>query len=154
MHAAGAAGPELVISSTIVRQVDLAGGYGTICGPMSGSRWLALLTLVAVVVLGASSARAQVFRPRNGKVAPVSKAALAGAATPAPAAAKKTGAVATTPAAPPAKKAARPADGALRHTQAGQAGQAGKKKRGKHRDDEDDVKIDDDDEDDVKITDD
>jgi hypothetical protein len=140
-----------VISGTIVRHVDLAGGYGTIRESMSGSRWLALLTFVAVIARGASSASAQVFRPRNGKALPVSKAALAAAATPAPATARKTGADAEAPATSPAKKAARPAEGTPRHAQ--NQGSQGKKKRGKHRDDADDVKIDDDD-DDVKITDD
>src|SRR5689334_22296776 len=102
--------------------------------PMPRSRWLTLVTLVAVIVLGASFAQAQVFRPRNGKAAAVNKAAMAAIATSAtpvmaaaatPATARKTGAVAAAPAATPAKKAA------LAGQRQGQGqGNQGKKQRG------------------------
>ena len=108
---------------------------------MSGSRWLAVLTLTVVIALGASRADAQVFKPRTGKAAIVaSKTAIAAAAPSSTTVAKKTGAVAATPAAT-AKKPAR----ATPHRTA--------RKRGKARGDSEDVVIDDDDED-VKITDD
>ena len=111
---------------------------------MIGSRWLAVLTLVALLGLGASSARAQVFRPRNGKAAPVSKAALAAAA---PASGKKTGPAADAPATQASsKKTARTGETTPRRQN--------KKKHGKGRGDSDTVVIDDEDEDDVKITDD
>lgn len=141
---------KLAISGDYRDGVELAGGCGTIARPMSGSRWLALLTLVAALVLGASSARAQVFRPRNGKAAPVNKAALAAAAA-TPVTAKKAAAPApTAPAAAAAsKKTAHTAETNPRRT-----GATHKKKRAKARGDADSVVIDDDEDEDVKITDD
>lgn len=104
-------------------------------------RWFHVLVLAAAIALGASEARAQVFRPRTGKAAVVSKAAPAPAA---PATGKKSPVAAV-----PAASSRNPARASA--TTPRRAGTAAKKKRGKPRGDSD-VTIDDDD--DVKITDD
>lgn len=100
---------------------------------MLGSRWLAVLTVAAVIALGATSARAQVFRPRTGKGAAVGRAPAAQKAAPVAAAAASS------------KKPARPAATAPRRDV---------KKRGKGRDSAEAVVIHDGDDDDVTISDD
>jgi hypothetical protein len=112
---------------------------------MSAPRWLPVFVLVAwmgLAALGATEARAQVFRPRTGKGAPVIKAAAPAAAAPD---GKKGAPVAAAPAASSSKTPARA-------SAAPPPRRAAKKKHAKARGDSD-VKIDDDDED-VKITDD
>jgi hypothetical protein len=146
-----------VISDGYRGHVDLARGHGTIRKQMPGSRWLCVLVVTALVVLGASPVRAQVFKPRTGKAAvvpnkapaaPASAAASTAAPGPAsgsatPAVAKKTGPATPTTPAPTAKKA-------THGTAAAHKG----KKRGKKGRDGDAVVIDDDEDEDVKITDD
>jgi hypothetical protein len=112
---------------------------GRRCGTIAAMpRWLYALVVAAVIAIGAREARAQVFRPRTGKGAPVAKAA------PPPAAVNgKKAPVADAAAA----KAPRAAASTPKRTG------PGKKRKAKAQSDSDDVKIDDDDED-VKITDD
>jgi hypothetical protein len=114
---------------------------------MSAPRWLPVFVLAAWIglVALASEARAQVFRPRTGKGAPVAKAApapAARAATPEPAAgARKATPVAAAPAAAPSKAKKAPA-ATSRRTVA-------KKKHRKAREadeDNDEVTVQDDDE--------
>jgi hypothetical protein len=127
-------------------RLDLAAGYGTMGPSMSAPRWLPVLVLAAWIGLAAlaSGARAQVFRPRTGKGAPIAKAApgpAGKAAAPEPTAAgsRKAAPVAAAPA-----KAKKTPAATSRRTVA-------KKKHRKPRDaeasdDDDEVTVQDDDE--------
>lgn len=115
---------------------------------MSAPRWLPVFVLAAWIGLAAlaGEARAQVFRSRSGKGAPVAKAAPAPAgkaAAPEPAAgARKATPVAAAPAAAPSKAKKAPAASSRRPA-------AAKKKHRKPRDteadDDDEVTVQDDD---------
>jgi len=124
--------------------MDLAAGYGTIRPSMSAPRWLPVFVLAAWIGFAAlaSEARAQVFRPRTGKGAPVAKAApgpAGKAAAPEPTAAGSRKAAPV--AAAPAKTKKAPAATSRRTA-------AAKKKKHKPRDaeqDDDEVTVQDDD---------
>lgn len=123
---------------------------GTMAFPMTPPGWLTTLLLAVVIAFSASEARAQAFRPRNGKLTPV----VAKAAPTAPVAAK-TAAPAATPAPVPTGTAAKkPAPVAAKAGKApGRRAGTAKKKRKGHADDDVEIKDDDDDDSDAKSSD-
>jgi hypothetical protein len=109
---------------------------GAACGNMAGemTRWLPALVLIGLVALGARSAGAQVFKPRNGSKATAVAKPAAPAKKPSPS---------TTPVAASASKKPTRSSGASPRRVVTTT-PAKKPARGKARHDDDDVKITDD----------